>query len=50
MKMNFKVDNCTSLKERLVEDVEGEFTSNYFLQEEFVPPQDEGLKEPQQDG
>jgi hypothetical protein len=33
-----------------MEDVEGESTSHYSLKEEFVPPQDEGLKEPQQDG
>jgi hypothetical protein len=43
-------DNCISLKERPTKDVEGEFTSNSYWDEEFVPLQDEGLNEPQQDG
>jgi hypothetical protein len=43
--------NCISLKERLVEDVEGdESTSNSSSEEEFAASQDEGLNEPQQDG
>jgi len=43
--------NHISLKERPVEDVEGdEFTSNYSSEEEFAAPQDDGLNEPQQDG
>ncbi len=43
--------NYISLKKRPVKDVEGdEYTSNVFLKEEFAPPQDEGLNEPQQDG
>jgi hypothetical protein len=45
-----KFDNCRSLKEKPKEDVEGESTSNYFSEEKIVPPQDEGLNEPQQDG
>jgi hypothetical protein len=40
--------NHISLKERPTEDVEGdESTSNSSLKEEFAPPQDEGLNEPQ---
>ncbi len=27
-----------------------EFTSNFFLEEEFTTPREEGLNEPQQDG
>jgi hypothetical protein len=43
--------NCISLKERPMEDVEGdEFTSNYFSKKTIIPPQYEGLNEPQQDG
>jgi len=43
--------NHISLKERPVEDVEGdEPTSNSSSEEEFATPQDEGLNEPQQDG
>ncbi len=43
--------NRISLKERLVENMEGdESISNSFFSEEFVPPQYEGLNEPQQDG
>ncbi len=43
--------NPISLKERLVEEVEGdESTSNSSSKEEFGTPQDEGLNEPQQDG
>jgi hypothetical protein len=43
--------NPISLKERLVKDMEGdESTSNFYLEEKFAPPQDEGLNEPQQDG
>jgi hypothetical protein len=47
----FKDANPISLKERPAEDMEGdESTSNYFSEEEFATPQDEGLNEPQQDG
>jgi hypothetical protein len=43
--------NLISLKERPTEDVEGdESTSNSSSKEEFAPPQDESLNEPQQDG
>ncbi len=43
--------NCIFLKEKPSKDTEGdESTSNSSLEEEFVPPQDEGLNEPQQDG
>jgi hypothetical protein len=43
--------NHISLKEKPVEDMEGnESMSNSFSEEEFDPPQDEGLNEPQQDG
>ncbi len=43
--------NPISLTERPVKDVEGdEFTSNFFSEEEFATPQEEGLNEPQQDG
>jgi hypothetical protein len=43
--------NPISLKEKPVEDVEGdESTSNFSLEEEFATPQDEGLNETQQDG
>jgi len=45
-----KFDNCRSLKERPMEDVEGESTSNFSLEEKKFPPQNEGLNEPQQDG
>jgi len=39
--------NPMSLKERPMEDVEGdEFTSNFSSEEEFTIPQDEGLNEP----
>ncbi len=43
--------NPISLKERPVEDVEGdESTSNSLEEEEFTTSQDEGLNESQQDG
>jgi len=43
--------NRISLKERPAKDMEGdESTSNSSSEEKFVPPQDEGLNEPQQDG
>jgi hypothetical protein len=43
--------NHISLKERSVEDVEGdESTSNSYSGKEFATPQEEGLNEPQQDG
>ncbi len=43
--------NRISLKERPTKDMEGdEFTSNFSLEEKFVPPQDETLNEPQEDG
>jgi len=45
-----KFDNCRSLKQRPMEDVEGESTSNFSLEKKIVPPQDEGLNESQQDG
>jgi hypothetical protein len=44
-----KFDNHRSLKEKPTKDVEGEFTSIFFSKEEFVPPRDESLNEPQQD-
>jgi hypothetical protein len=40
-------DNRISLKERPIDDMEGESTSNSYLDEEFVPLQDESLNEPQ---
>jgi hypothetical protein len=43
--------NRIPLKEKTVEDMEGdESTSNSSSKDEFAPPQDEGLNEPQQDG
>ncbi len=42
-----KDDNRISLKEKPVEDVEGESTSNSLEEETFVPTQDEGLNAPQ---
>ncbi len=45
-----KNNNGISLKERPIEDVEGESTSNSSLEETFVPTQDEGLNAPQQNG
>ncbi len=43
--------NPIPLKERLAVDLEGgESTSNFSLEEEFPPTQDESLNEPQQDG
>jgi len=45
-----KVNNCISLKEKLLEDMENESTSNFSSESFFVPPQDEDLNEPQQDG
>jgi hypothetical protein len=39
-------DNRISLKERPVDDVEGESSSNSYLDEKFVPLQDESLNEP----
>jgi hypothetical protein len=43
--------NHISLKEKVMEDMEGdESTSNSFSEDEFAPPQDESLNEPQQDG
>jgi hypothetical protein len=46
-----KDDNRISLKERPMEDMEGdESTSNSSLKQNCVPSQYEGLKEPQKNG
>jgi hypothetical protein len=43
--------NCISLKQKPIEDMEGdESTSNFFSKEEFATPQDEGSNESQEDG
>jgi hypothetical protein len=42
--------NCISLKERPPEDVEGDESTLNTYSEKFVPPEDEGWNEPQQDG
>jgi len=39
-----------SLNETSMKCMEGESMSSFFLEEEFVPPQDDGLNETQQDG
>jgi hypothetical protein len=46
-----KDDNCIALKEKVMENMEGnESTSNSSFEEEFFSLEDEGLNESQEDG